>query len=249
MPSVILRGIDTSYDDVTLAEARHVREAGFEVGWQCLWTGGEQPPHRVTNLRNYQQAGMILMGYASLPTNATAGAHHVEMARAGVPDDLWTAMCRVVTDVELPGITCTAIRQMLEGFAGLGKPLRTIYTSLSKWQAIGNPLEFGDTDLINASWDSDEDMDFEHHPYGPWTVDKVIAEQYTGGSDVLGVYADKDAFYVSRERLVGKTTEAVLEAQIALRDLRIAYLEGVMKIGASGTAQQMAELARYYGAS
>ena len=249
MPPVILRGLDTSYDDVSLADARRVREAGFEVAWQCLWTGAEQPPHRVTNLRNYQQAGMILLGYGSLPTNATVGGRHVEMSRGGVPDDLWAAMCRAVVDVELPGITRTAIRQMLEGFVAFGKPLRTIYTSLDAWKnKLGNPMEFAHCDLINAWWDEDEDRDFDGHRYGPWAPDQVIAEQWSGGKDVLGIYADKDAFYISRERLVGKATEAIVEASTGLLQLRIAYLESVMKIGAAGSVQQMAELAKYYGA-
>jgi hypothetical protein len=246
--TVILRGIDTSFDDVSLEEARRIREAGFEVAWQCLWTGAQQPPPRVTNLRNYMNAGMIVMGYASLPQNATDGVRHMDAGRAGVPDDIWAALVRVAVDVELTGIMQAAIRQAIDRLVAVGKSLKTIYTSWNVWvNYLGNPTTFTDCDLINAWWDEDEDRDFDHHPYGGWTPEQVIAEQYTGGSDVLGVYADKDVFYVTRERLIGQPATAVVEASTGLLQLRIAWLEKGMRTLLDGKVQDLIDLGRFYG--
>ena len=245
MPDV-LYAIDTSYDDVTYDKARAVREAGVELALQCLWTGAQQPPHRVTNLRNYTNAGLLIGAYASLPTGATDRHPHVAAARSGVPDDLWAALVRCAVDVELDGITPKAIRYAVDTVAALDKP-RTIYTSLSRWRAIGDPHDFTDCELWNAWWDEDPDRDFDANPYGGWRPDQVIAEQYSGGHQVAGVYADRNVFFVSRAHLLGQPTLAIVNASTALLEIRIAVLEQGIDALRRGDPTALRAVADYMG--
>lgn len=242
----MIYGIDTSFDTVDLAKAQRLRAAGIQVAWQCLYTGRDQPSPRVINLRSYQQAGLFTMGYISLPTSAGVGAGRraFDMGRAGVPDDLWQGLFRVVTDVELPGIQPVAIRELVEATASAGK-LRTIYTSLHAWaDFLGNDMSFGDCDVINAFWDRDVDRDFDTNRYGPWSPEQVIGEQYTGGEVVLGVYADRDVFYVDLGRLLGRQTE---DPRIGLLQLRVAVLEGAARGGLNGDGQLLVDTGRLVG--
>lgn len=242
----MLLGIDTSYDSVTLPEARRLREKGIQVALQCLWTGIEQPPPRVTNLRNYIGAGMIVMGYVSLPTGATGGINHFYSAKSGVPDEIWNKLVRVVADVELPGITTTAIRDLVDT-TSFHKKGKTIYTSYSKWREIGNPTGFSDCDLMNAFWDNDPDKDFDRFPYGDFRSEKVISEQYTGGQDVFGVYADRNVWYTTREALLGTEGSAAVDAQTGLLRLKIAWLEQSIKALHEGDAKALKRVAEFYG--
>ena len=249
MPDV-LYAIDTSFDDVTLAKARAVREAGIELALQCLWTGAQQPPHRVTNLRNYANAGLLIGAYASLPTNATDGHPHVAAARAGVPNDLWDSLVRCAVDVELDGITPPAIRGAVDDLTRLAMPA-TIYTNLNTWlHKLGDPHDFTDCELWNAWWDEDPtDRDFDANPYGGWRPDQVLAEQYSGGHQVAGVYADRNVFFVSRAQLLGQPTLAIVNASTGLLHLRIAVLEHGIDALRRGDPTALRAVAAYMGAT
>jgi hypothetical protein len=243
----LIYAIDTSYDDVTPDKARAVREAGIELALQCLWTGAAQPPHRVTNLRNYTTAGLLIGAYTSLPTNATAGQTHVDSARRGVPADLWDALVRCAVDIELDGITPTAIRDAVQTLAAISHH-RTIYTNKNTWlHKLGDPHDFTDCELWNAWWDEDPDRDFDANPYGGWRPDQVIAEQYSGGHQVTGVYADRDVFYCTRDRLLGQPTTAIVTAATGLLHLRIAVLERGIDATRAGDAHALRQLADFIG--
>jgi hypothetical protein len=248
MPDV-LYAIDTSYDDVTYDKARAVREAGVELALQCLYDGVKQPAHRVTNLRNYANAGLLIAGYASLPTNASVGCTHMDVAHDGVPPDLWAALVRCAVDVELDGITTYAVRQAVARLAQHGKT-GLIYTNLNTWvHKLGDPHDFTDCQLWNAWWDEDPDRDFDAHPYGGWRPNQVIAEQYSGGHQVAGVYADRDVFYLTRAQLLGQPTAAIVDAATGLLTLRIAILERGIDATRAGDPRALRQLADFIGAT
>jgi hypothetical protein len=251
----VLLGIDTSYDDVSVAEARQLFGAGIQVALQCLWTGVEQPPHRVSNLRNYHRAGLIVGAYASLPDNAAYGSRHMDSARGGVPDDLWAALVRCAVDVERPGITRMAVRDATSRVVELGKP-RTIYTNFDTWvNKLGNPTTFTDCELWDASWQKgnspvfDGSRDFDARPYGNWRPEQVIAQQYTGGVNVEGVYVDRNVLFTTREQLLGQPAAGVANAIIALRDLRIAILENGIDALRRGDGAALGRVAAFMGGS
>ena len=204
---MILKGIDASYGTLTDDIAKRLWAAGYRVFGQCLWTGAEQPPPRVINLRVALNNGFIILGYISV-TSYMDGYYHVQRGRAGVPDDIWNALALAPIDVELNGIPNLTIRQAVDAL----DKRKSIYTSYNCWvNKQGNPHDFTDCLLWNAggkNWDRPDlavppdyvGGNFAKNPYGGWTVNQVVGEQWSGGSDVEGINADRDIF--SEELLV-----------------------------------------------
>ncbi len=187
---MLLTGIDCSYDSLTEQEADDLWDAGIRVFGQCLWTGAEQPPVRVTNLRVAQQRGFLLVGYSSI-TASHPGDWHMRAGRSGVPDDLWNALVKVPVDVELPGLTVAMVEDALTQQQAFGKP-RDVYTSYNCWfNMMGNPQKPADCGLWDANWDNVADLFMVRH-YGGWMT--CWGKQYRGGSYVAGQYADSNVF-------------------------------------------------------
>jgi hypothetical protein len=71
-----------------------------------------------------------------------------------------------------------------------------IYTNYGNWVGVlGNPCRPVGVYLWNAYWKfnpDDPSLAFGHLPYGCWTEDEVVLEQFTGGSQVGLVYADRN---------------------------------------------------------
>lgn len=190
---MILRGLDASFDRLTDETATKLRAAGYKVFAQALWTGRVTPEVAQDNLRVALRHEFIPVGYISL-AGATPGDWHIDRGRAAVNDATWDALALAPVDVELKGIPKYCVTDALRRTRRLGKR-DCIYTSWHAWvDFMDNTTAFADALLWNALWDEDEDFDFPSLPYGGWTIDKVVAEQYTGGRDVLGIYADKDVF-------------------------------------------------------
>jgi len=195
MPEQWVYGIDISYQQLDNAKCDLLELAGVRACGQCVWTGAEQPAPRVTNLRllkdRMQARGGKIMPYAYASISpGLGGMTHMERARAGFPDDLFAFLPKWVVDVELPGIISAQVRAALDYVAGWGKP-RDVYTSYNAWvNYVGNPMTFGDTGLWNAYWDGDPDFDYPSRPFGRWR--EVWQEQWSGGTNVQGVFADRD---------------------------------------------------------
>ena len=184
----MLAGIDCSYDELLEQEADDLWNAGIRVFAQCLWTGAEQPPTRVINLRVAQQRGFLLVGYASLTSRKI---DHMSAAKAGMPADLWGQLVRLPVDVELPGISMGQIDDAVNTVASWGKP-RDIYTSYNQWvNVMGNPAAPANTGLWDANWDGVANLTLVR-PYGNWTA--CWGKQYRGGSYINGQYADSNVF-------------------------------------------------------
>ena len=188
-------GIDSSYDELTPAEAKKLKDNGIQVYAQCLWTGGEQPGPRIISLRNAKNAGIPkLVGYISVAPHH-GGAWHIDQGRAGVPDDIWAALTKVPVDVELPGLTFgDHVVPALNRVAALSKP-KDVYTSYNAWaNYVGNPTRPPGTGLWNALWDLFPDFDFPGLRFGGWLDGEVWGEQWSGGTNVFGQFADRNQF-------------------------------------------------------
>jgi len=188
-------GVDSSFDELTPADAQRLKAAGVQVYAQCLWTGREQPAPRVVSLRNALLAGIPkLIGYISVAPGHS-GDWHVNQGRAGVPDDIWNALVKVPVDVELDGLTTQIVRQAVDRVAALGKP-KDIYTNYRTWvEVLGNPTTFTDCGLWNAIWDANPDFDFPTLRFGGWRDEQVWGEQWSGGTNVVaGQFADRNQF-------------------------------------------------------
>jgi hypothetical protein len=189
-------GVDSSFDELTLAEARKLKDAGVQVYAQALWTGREQPGPRIVSLRNALNAGIPkLVGYISVSNNGRDGTWHVNQGRAGVPDDIWNALAKVPIDVELQGLTMqTHVLPALGRAAALGKP-QDVYTNWNTWVSIlGNPRRPNGVGLWNAFWDGAPDFDFPSLRFGGWQDDEVWGEQWSGGTYIQGQFADRNQF-------------------------------------------------------
>jgi len=188
-------GVDSSFDQLTIEEARLLKLAGVQVFAQCLWTGAEQPATRIVSLRNAINAGIPkVIGYISVATGHD-GAWHVNEGRIGVPDDIWTTLVKVPVDVELTGLTmATHVVPALNAVIGLGKT-KDIYTSYGLWTSImGNAIRPAGTGLWNAIWDANPDFDFPSLRYGGWQDNEVWGEQWSGGTNVEGQFVDRNQF-------------------------------------------------------
>ena len=221
-------GVDSSFDELTLAEAQKLKAAGVQVYAQCLWTGREQPRSRITSLRNAKRAGIHkLVGYISVSNNGQDGAWHVDQARAGVPDDIWNALDKVPVDVELPGLTMqTHVVPALNRMVALGKP-RDIYTNWNTWvNVLGNPTRPPGTGLWNAFWDDAPDFDFPRLRFGGWQDGEVWGEQWSGGTNVEGQFVDRNQFRSSSFRIAHQppATQKPTPPTATLQTVRAAQL-------------------------
>lgn len=152
------------------------------------------------SLRNAQAAGLTPAGYFLLSPHET-GRAAVDRVYASTPSDVWDAMVFVAVDFEVPSVCYPAyaipystIVSALDRLEELGKP-RVLYTSCNEWRnhlVPSNPAKPRDTWLWNASWDGDARVNYERCPFGGWTIDEVLLEQYTGGTPLAGVYVDNN---------------------------------------------------------
>lgn len=196
-------GVDLSFHRLTRENARLMRLGDVKVVMQNLWTGTKQPPFRVENLRILQEEGFTEPGYALggyavvlSPAWGRTGRQHMEMARSGMPSDLWNVLRRVPVDVETEDVRVSDIRQAVDRLHDLGKP-RDIYTNWNTWNNyldVRNPQEFSDCDLWNANWDGSPDIDFTDLTFGPWSITDVIGEQWSGGTRIFGAFVDRNQF-------------------------------------------------------
>ena len=200
-------GVDSSYDELTLDEARTLKVAGVQVFAQCLWTGAEAPSVRLRSLIAAQAAGLATIGYISVSDNGHGGVWHVDQGRVGIPDVVWNKLVRVPVDVELPNLSLGShVLAALDRVAALGKP-RDVYTSYHAWvDLLGNPTRLMGTGLWNAIWDEHPDFSFPSLRYGGWQDNEVWGEQWSGGTLVHGQFADRNQF---RADAVGLVVEPV----------------------------------------
>lgn len=222
-------GLDLSFSRAPRDWWRRRGAEGFRVMAQCLWTGTVTPATARDNLRDSRLEGLVTSGYTVV--NRLPGAQAVERARTAAGDE-WQHLAALFIDVEVDGVTESAIREACEFARDLGKPV-AIYSAHWFWAGrLGNPkwpwlLEYP---VWNAYYDSNPDLDFSAASWGPWSPAHVIGEQYTGTTNIEGVDVDRDRFdldfFARKEEHMGLTTEQ--EALLADTRNRLARLEGAI---------------------
>lgn len=240
--------VDCSFDELTDQEAVNLKAAGVELFIQCLWTGADLPPPRVINLRRASNAGLAIAAYASLSASAYTGAFHMISARNGVPNDLWDLLTFCAVDVELPGIRLAAIEGALASVKQLGqnKKYEVVYSSWNAW--VNYVVPRNDTTIAgrgvylwNANWDQQPDIDFPSLPFGGWTLQQVIGEQWSGGTLVNGQFADQNTFV---KELLWPQVNA---DTCALPRMRAQFLEECSRAMADGDYQTLYRWSRFFG--
>jgi len=236
--------VDISYDLLTPVKAQVLKGAGVKGVVQCLWADGrEQPPNRVINLRNAEIGGLDIAGYVVVtPWSGITGAGHVQAGCRGIPQDLWNALLFVAIDVEVTGLTDVIVRGAVEALVALGKS-RVIYTSWNAWvNYFGNSLAFTDCLLWNAYWDGAPDVDFASLPFGGWKITQVLGEQWSGGTNVGGTYADRNQFVTALLR-----PQPVPDDPCALIKLRVKGLEETVRAAADADWETVGRWAKFFG--
>jgi hypothetical protein len=188
-------GIDLSFSSCSLAQARALLNSGdppYRIAVQNLWTGASRPGVREANLRNLKAAGFIIAGYTVV--NASQGANCVNIARDGIPADLWNDLACLFIDVEVDGTQKHHVDAAVDRADSMGKG-RCVYTAHWFWHGrMGNPAKPPNTMLWNAFYDDAGDIDFPRAPYCGWTVPELCGEQYTNSHLEHGVEIDSNTF-------------------------------------------------------
>ena len=197
--SEILRGVvvDASFDPLTRTEAECLQTAGTPLYVQCLRTDAVIPAARIPSLCNAINAGLPVAGYITL-NKFHAGSFHIREGRAGVPDDIWKKLLFVAVDVELRGITIDQITDAVNEVEKLGQRA-IIYTNKNSWLNYvipSNSITLAKRGILlwNALWDLHPDIDFPRLPFGGWSPDQVIGEQWSGGTMVCKQFVDRNTF-------------------------------------------------------
>lgn len=212
--------LDGSYANLSPERAAGLNAEGYKLWVQCAWTAAEAPSTRVTNLRNAYNAGMAIAIYISL-SSAQSGAYHFAKGIEGIPADLWDALKFIAIDVELPGIRYRDIKEALEQCRAWGKK-PVVYTNYNSWRNHVEPSnppaprwDDGVAELWNAFWDVNPDVDFPSLPFGDWTPDEVLMEQWSGGTSISDVFVDQNTVNAEKLGLLTPPVEEPAQPQPA----------------------------------
>jgi len=197
-----MKGLDLSFARPPLDWWQRRRAEGFEIMFQCLWTGGYAGNDGIRavaadNLRNARAAGFIVGGYAnaSPPTWWPLATQVMEIRRNAGSE--WAALDRVAIDLEIAGLTMARAFELADALAAEGKRTDIGYTARWFWSGhMGNSqdprwLRFK---LWNANYDWNPDIDFGAAPYGPWKMTDLVGEQYQGTTQLDGYAVDLNTF-------------------------------------------------------
>lgn len=196
-----IQGVDSSYDSLTLNEARCLKTRGIHIFVQALTalprTGLHQPSARISNLRNADAVGLQTAGYLLIGPGMT-GKQAVAEARRNIPMLVWNRLKFVAVDVEVTGIDDTQVLAALREVERLGR-VAVVYTSWNTWNTMIVPRN---STLIadhgygvwNASWDNHPGINFTYLPFGGWSPADVIGEQWSGGTLICGQSVDQNTF-------------------------------------------------------
>lgn len=148
--------------------------------------------HAEGNLLRASSAGLRIATYLALAPGV-AGRSTVATAKQAC-GRMWEELAFCAVDCEVNGLTAAQINEAVEHVRLAGqRPI--IYTAHWWWAGhFGNVQTFRDLPLWNAYYDGDPDFDFARQPYGGWTLESVVGEQYTGSIAFEGTTVDRNSF-------------------------------------------------------
>lgn len=180
--------------ELTVQECTDLKASGIELLIVDLFDGAEQNSYANATLINANLAGLHTAGYTAL-TPSQSGSYAVSMALATLIPSVADLLTFLSIDVELDGLTTDQINGALIETVGR-KHRPCIYTAYWYWTSrLGNPNFYRAVPLWNAVYDNDPDVDFSKLPYGGWTEDKLVGEQYQGTTTVPGSSPAYDVDY------------------------------------------------------
>lgn len=223
-----IKGVDSSYDELTIKEATCLQRKGIKIFVQALTalprTGIHQPPHRITNLETAYYGGLATAGYLLIGPGMT-GWQAVTEARRGIPIDVWKRLKFVAVDVEVVGILDTEILAALKEIERLGRTA-IVYTSWNAWNTMVRPrnstlISNKGYGLWNASWDNRQGIDYRLS-FGGWSSRDVVGEQWSGGTVICGQSVDQNTF---KDFVLNPKPEPIISPIFMKSDLRLAIVK------------------------
>ena len=183
--------LDASFSRVDRPTFRALKALDFyglggpKVFIQDVWTGLSVPAPAYAN-----QADALDEGYRISPytvVNMRPGLFAAQKARE-VCAGLWPAIAKVAIDVEVPTTEPIIYDACLETELRGKEPY--IYSGFGAWRtALGSNVispRLHRWRIWNAYYDSDPDIDFWRYPWGGWTLDGLVGEQFKGTTALLG---------------------------------------------------------------
>jgi hypothetical protein len=180
----------------TLRDMQALRDAGVELvivgGWHGDAIGANEKC--AADLALARASGLRTALYIVVDgpeKTGPSGAVHKGVEACGAES---AHVSFIAVDVEVKAATMDGVAQAATVVRMYGKtPI--LYTAHWFWHGkLGNPHANCDLPLWNAFYDGNPDIDFERRPYGCWTPDMVIAEQYTDKSNIPGLTLDHNTF-------------------------------------------------------
>lgn len=175
----------------------------LEGSWQALYdahqrvavVGAAHPrpnTYCLGNLERANRVGFIIASYAVVYPGVPSAAT-IETAKR-MCGSFWSELSFVAIDCETDGITESQIFGMEEALRRENqRPI--LYTAHWFWHGrFGNSQAFRHLPLWNAYYDQEPDIDFAKAPYGGWTLEDVVGEQYAGTTQLAGVTVDRNSF-------------------------------------------------------
>jgi len=185
-------GVDVSVYQGDISQAQW--DLLYLKGQRVAVVGAAHPrrnPYCRTNLERAKRSGFILATYAVVWPGMT-GEFVIDTAK-DVCGSFWGELAFVGVDCEVDGIA-SAVRPAVERVKAL-KQRPVIYTGRWWWvDHNGNSSALKDVPLWSASYDNDPDIDFQKAPYGGWTLEKLMGEQYAGTVVLEGQTVDRNSF-------------------------------------------------------
>ncbi len=190
----MIEGIDISKYQGLIDQPtwRRLKETGQDVAVVGSWHGIDANSYAEANLLRAKSVGFTVATYMAL-NGSRNGGDAIRLGKAAC-GSAWDDVAFVGIDCEIDGILRITIFEAITECERLGKAY-CIYTANWWWTrptGMNNFAGFSDVPLWSAFYDGDPDIDFPTAPYGGWTLDDVVMEQFTGSSQLLDVTVDRN---------------------------------------------------------
>ena len=189
-----MRAIDISRQStgraLTIDECHKVKEDGNDILIVGLFDGATVNPYARETLENAQQVdGLYTAVYIALAPGYEGRLAVDRLSVLSFPTI--DKLNFVSIDCELDNITLEQINSALVRVVGGYKQRPVIYSAYWYWMSrFNNPTVYGASGLKiplwNAYYDNDPDYDFSKLPFGGWTYELLVGEQYQGTTTYPG---------------------------------------------------------------